>query len=277
MRIERHKITHPGIERIYTEALKRLSDYQAAARERAGSLTYLKSVCQQVAFCGSVLAPEAPEIGRALRMVSQTCAAVFAVANSQGQSVTVPLGEGPAATYSGVKADESTVNALLWLNGYMYATLCHDAESLKILCATPVATLRASSTKSAAYDYLLIEALQRWHTGQEGVAEGFIAAMQATEPGQPDIVSPTFTLHIDVPWIQCLFYAAAEQSEFGEALANGVGLHKKYWAKTATRRDDWDGFLSFPMLAAAALAHRRNLPFDVDSEYLPMRLVRGDF
>lgn len=277
MRIERHKITHPALDRNYTWALGQVSTSLPSARARVGSLALYKSACSTVANCGSVIAPEGPEIGRALRLAAQACAALFAVANAQGQAVTVPLGEGPPTTYTDAKADESNVNAILWLSGYMYAALCRDSESLKILCATPVDMLRASTTRSPEYDYLLIQALQAWHNGQPGVAEGFIAAMQATDPDRPDIISPAFTLHIDVPWIQCLLYAAATQPEFGEALSNGISLHKKYWGKTEKRRDDWDGFLSLPLLSAAALAFQRNLPFDVDSEYLPMRLVRGEF
>ncbi len=98
--------------------------------------------------------------------------------------------------------------------------------------------------------------------------------MTATDPHQPDIRDPDFTLHIDVPLIDCLLYAIAEQPEFGEKLAKGLELHKKYWTLTEDTRDDWDGMVSLPLLTAAAIATDRGLKFDIDSGYLPMRFVK---
>lgn len=277
MRIERHPIDASRIEKSYAYALKEFSECLPSARARASSLTFLISACGNIATCGSVVAPGAPEIGRALRVSSQAHAALMAIANAHGASVTVPLGADAPVTYADVKDDGSTVNGRRWLEGFSLATLCRDAASLKILAATSVSMLRASSTKSPEYRYQLIEGLQRWLTKQPGTVQHFMEAMKATDPARPDILDPDFTLHIDVQWMRSLLYAISEESDFGEALSSGVSYHKKYWTRSEELREDWDGFLSFRLLAAAALGFDRKLPFDVDSEYLPMRLVRGEF
>lgn len=274
--IERHPINLPRFEKIYHDSVKEFHDFLASARERPSSLTLLLSTCSTVFSCGSVLTTAPPEIGQALRVAAQASAALFAMANAKGEPVSVPLGAEPAK-YASPKPDESSTNAGRWLQGYLYATICRDKASLKLLCSTPLATLRASSTKSPEYKYLLVDALQSWHRGQEDVANRFIAAMDATDPHRPDIADSDYTLRIDVPMITCLLYAAAAQPDFGEKLANGVASHKKFWTLTEDLSEDWDGFLSIPLLAAAALAFDGHLSFEVDSAYLPMRLVKGEF
>ncbi len=162
MKIERHPFQVSRLEKGYANAREEVADTLPSARVRASSLTLLIDACSNLIYCGSVVDPEAPGLGETVHIASQASAALMAMGIADGAAVTVPLGPGEPVTYAPGKVDESSLNARRWLEGFRFATICRDTASLKVLCSVPVARLRASTTKSPEYRYLLIEALQSW-------------------------------------------------------------------------------------------------------------------
>ncbi|MEU4504031.1 immunity 49 family protein [Streptomyces sp. NPDC024089] len=57
-----------------------------------------------------------------------------------------------------------------------------------------------------------------------------------------------------------------------QALAEALELHKAYWS-TPERSGDIAGFLALGPLAIACLAYDAGFPVEVESEYLPVRLL----
>jgi hypothetical protein len=274
MKISRPDVDLPRIHSSFDYAQQEMRDFLTASRQHPRSLTLLISTARTAAGCGAVVAPDSEDVLRALRLSSQAHAALFALASSRENRVTVPLGEGEPITYVDQKADSSTTNVFRWLNGFYLAALCRDQNSMKVLFETPIEVLRSSSTRNPEYRFLLAEALHLWWNRAEGVPQKFIDTMQATDPERSDVLDESYTLLLDVPAIQCLLYAIAGESDFGQALFDAAQSHKKYWTKTKDRRNDWDGFLSIPLLATAVLAHDRGVAFDLDCDYVPLQLVR---
>ncbi|MEU8626683.1 immunity 49 family protein [Streptomyces sp. NPDC048669] len=64
----------------------------------------------------------------------------------------------------------------------------------------------------------------------------------------------------------------ANSKKLNEALAEALELHRAYWG-SPERADDIAGFLALGPLAVACLAHDAGFPIEVESEYLPVRLL----
>ena len=99
--------------------------------------------------------------------------------------------------------------------------------------------------------------------------------MKATDPERPDL-DKMWTLQIDVPLIQTLFYAVSNDKRFSEALLAAVEKHKQRWSK-GKLKDDCEGFISLGLTAAACLAKGRGLEVNVESEYVPGYLIGDGF
>jgi hypothetical protein len=67
-----------------------------------------------------------------------------------------------------------------------------------------------------------------------------------------------------------------EASPFNEALVEALALHRQYWSRSEDVACDPRGYFSLSLTALAALAFDSGIPIMVDSDYLPMGLVRGD-
>ncbi len=267
MRIPRHPIADAArCEESYRRERDGLPGWVESVARRPDNLVGLARHALDLVRFGSVAAPQSPELPRALRVAAQALAGLFLVDSAGGQAVRLVLGE-TTVTCAG-PVEESLVHASRWITGFWLAIICRDSALLDALCRTPPARLRASSTQHPEYRYLLADALQGFWRGEQDTPARIIAAMRATDPNRPDVSARDWVLNIDVPLIQLLFYAVAEDPRFSQALAQGVELHKAYWSATAERRADWEGFVSFGLTALAVLGADRGLPVDVESEYL---------
>jgi hypothetical protein len=58
--------------------------------------------------------------------------------------------------------------------------------------------------------------------------------------------------------------------------ASALEDHKAFWSVIETRRRDPYGFIAWPLLAIASLASEFQMPIEVESDYLPPRLLYGE-
>jgi hypothetical protein len=98
-------------------------------------------------------------------------------------------------------------------------------------------------------------------------------ALTATDPDREDIRAWDWTLRLDVPRMELLFYALTRDNDFAGALDKAVVRHKEYWTKTEERRRDPIGFLAIELVSLAVIARDRQIPISIDSEYLPPSLI----
>lgn len=177
-----------------------------------------------------------------------------------------------------VHDDNSLINAGRWLNAFWLNLLCRKGEALAFVCHVPPAQLRASSTISPDYAHEMVRMCQALIAGDPKTADLLLRALEGTEPNRPDVFNPERTLFIDVQILNVLARALADDSvEFQRALTEALELHQEYWTADEDRRGSWQGFLPLELLAIAGYAYDRGLRFRVESPYLPMWLVRGQF
>jgi hypothetical protein len=277
MRIKRHKIDMEGLEEHFRRWVRpTLESTVQAAKERPVNLDLLSSRSLEIAQYLSLLEPTSPELGAMLRLAARASAALFQLAASGGAPVRAPLDGDEPVLLSG-RVAESTASGGAWIDGFFQAAACRDARSQAALCGVPTALLRASTTTNAEYGYLMVDALKAFAASAPEASKLILAALEATDPEGMDPRLVEYDLYIDVPLLRLLFYVNARDGEFAEALPEALRHHRQYYSRGQKRRDDPKGFMPVGLLGLAALAHDRGIPFDVQSEYLPPHLVRGDF
>jgi hypothetical protein len=227
----------------------------------------------------SVVDPGSPDIVRGLRLAARAGSALFAVAASEGRPVQVELGDRGPITFSG-KVDRSLAHATRWVTAFCLGLICRDVRALDALCAVPTKLLRGSGTRCPEYVYLTVDALRNMITlaeGRDGTTRHILEAMNATDPRRDDVHAPDWTSHLDVPFLELLFFVHGnDDAEFAPRLVKALEMHREFWASDDGQRRSWNGFLAVNLLGLAAFAHHRAMAFEVDSEYLPMSLARGE-
>jgi hypothetical protein len=271
-RVQRHTVDLEFCKQIFSEACRDVASSLAWACRVSRNIAFLISNVLRAVGEGSVVTNRSPDLVRYLRLAAQAHAAHFAATGTL--PVTVPLGEGEPVTYASAP-DESTVHVYTWIEGFFLAALCRDGASLDLLCRAPVEPMRRSSTRNPEYRYVFREALRAFWCRDIDPGALAVQAMHLTDPDRDDIYSREYTLYIDVHLIRLFFFVHAKDADFGDGLVLALRDHKTYWSKKG-RSHLPDGFLALHLLGLAALAYDRGIPFEVESEYLPMWLVTGE-
>lgn len=273
MKIPRHEIDARSLQAEYVRTTDALPGFIEAARRDANNLGLLITNAQHAAALASVIAPVSPDLLRWTRLAAQAHVALFTTATADSSPVTVRLGEGETARLQG-PIDESLVYASRWIRAFHLALLVRDTNGLDQLCLVPDALLRASSTRSPDYYYSWVEAARLVWLQDRGAGGKILETMNLTDVNEIEFHNPDWVLDIDVPLIELLFYVHTENDDFAGALPKSVGHFKNYWSRTAENRKDSEGFLALGLLGLTAFAHEREMKFDVQSDYLPLTLVR---
>ncbi|MFD9333631.1 immunity 49 family protein [Streptomyces sp. NPDC060028] len=168
---------------------------------------------------------------------------------------------------------QSYANAGNWLTTLWFVAICRDRHRMDAMCQIPLDLLRSSGAEGDEYVYHWVDALQTYWREQPGLPEKLTAAI---EQSHPDIVTIT-----PRDLLQCVLYPPVnlfhqflrkDHDGFNKALVEALELHKAYWS-TPERSGDIAGFLALGPLAIACLAYDAGFPIEVESEYLPVRLL----
>jgi len=275
-RLSRHPVDVGEIRSRVLVLEPHLAAKLAAARKNLILCNSLKF--QALGFAGQtiVLDPESSEASRWLRIGSQAVVAIFQGATATNDDVEVQLGVGPLVRApSTVTADLHDVGN--WTDGFFMAAICREQSLLDTLCRVPMALLRGSATRSLEDSYLFADALQlHWKRQSESRVRA-LAALQAAE--RQDLPAPTVraTRELAVPQIRVfLCLLDGEAGRFNESLARALELHRQFWSHSESVARDPRGYFSLRLTGLAVLAHDAGMPVTVESDYLPMVLVRGD-
>jgi hypothetical protein len=266
MKIQRHKIDVEAIREDFDRESKRLPEFLPYAKTNPSALSIIASIALNLVRFGSAAAPGSALLRYGLTVAAQSLTSIFAVDRATGENVEILLGD--ERMILPCKIDKSIVEASKWISAFWLGIICRDSQQLNSLCETSIERLRQSPTTNPEYRYLLVEALQAFWRGSPDIGKRLVATMAATDPEREDIRAPDWVLKLDLPLIQSLFHVLARDEEFGETFVQALKLHKEYWTASQKRKKDWDGFVSFGLTAIATLAREREVPFEVESNYL---------
>ena len=265
IRVQRHRIKPYAVGCGLDYSLKSLEARRSAAFRSASNLSMRMRSAMDVGIVACMEAPKSVHL-KAFHEAAQAGAALFAFAN--GYRGELPVGDQRLKFVE--PPDESHIHTGKWETAFYLNLLCRDSNGLNLLCEVPVDLLRKSSTTGPEYSFKLVDALKAvWKTDPRAVSILTEAMLAATS------VDSDFTIYLDSHRMALI--GLAGDSDFEELLANGLKDHKEYWTASKDRRIDPHGFVSIPLCAIAAFAYDNHVPFQLDSEYLPMRLVDGSF
>jgi hypothetical protein len=275
--IHRHPIDPALVQRWYDDAEARLPAQIEAARGDINQLGEMVQRAIQAANCAAELGHEPQAVFDFLQIACGGNTAIFAAATPGQLPITVFL-DGTDVEYQTAPSAE-LVRADRWLNGFFLAVLCRDVESQQLLERVTPEMLRGGASERPEYEYRFAEAVLAVFAGdKKGAADKVIAAMEATDPERIPSPQVPAALSLGVPLISAFWSALAKTAKksFQEALTFAIVRHKEYWADEGLGEKAYEGFLSIPLLGVAALAYDQDVPFEVDSDYVPQSLVRGD-
>jgi len=241
---------------------------EADVKDAVGSSSNLSILATNALALGSyasVVEPQGADIETSLRLACDALQCHFRVGVDRSEPIECQL-NGQSVRYS-TAIDESKIEATKWLNAYWLSIILHDAEGLNELCKVPIETIRRSTTRHPEFRLLFVEALMSYWQERDTTGQLLLKSMKATDPEKFD-VPKSWTLHIDVPLIHSFSYAVSEDGRFQDAMVEAIKKHKKFWSSTASRKDDWEGFLSLGLSAVSAIGVGRRCTMDVQSEYL---------
>ena len=222
----------------------------------------------------SVTAPDSPELGRVVRLASQVATAIFVLADATpGSEQEIELGAGrrvrlPATGFA-APPDLTT-----WLGAFHLACVTRDREALDRLCLVPVSRMRQPGPGGESL-VLAVDALQRLWRGDQDTADRLRAALDAADPDRLEGAAAQVTgiLAAELELVYRLMLQDAEA--FTAMLATALERHRAYWSQSDRARDP-HGFIAWGPLAIACLAVDIGLDVQLDSGYLPARLLEGD-
>jgi hypothetical protein len=171
---------------------------------------------------------------------------------------------------------EQWTNAANWLTTLWLAMVCRERDRLRMLAGIPLDLLRTSGD---AYDDFVdpwVESLQMFWREEEGLFDRLTPALEATDPEQLRVTPAEYVLLKVWPTMRIFYHLVqGENEQFNDVLGDAVQLHKDYWTVNEERAKDPDGFIALGPLAMACLARDSDVAVEVESEYLPERLMSG--
>ncbi|MFD7920479.1 immunity 49 family protein [Streptomyces sp. NPDC059740] len=165
-----------------------------------------------------------------------------------------------------------------WLSAFWLALVCREKRRVNELCEVPVSLLRGADGAFDPYMYHWVEALQAYWTRHPSFEDKLVAAVEGTDPEVLRYGDAYGVLRLMYPPMAMLTQLAlGDEARFNEELANALRLHREYWTQDEDRELDLEGLVALGPLALAGLAKVGGLAVTVESEYLPMALLDGEW
>jgi hypothetical protein len=271
--IKRHSIDLNWVHKCLDGAADRTESGLAAAKRDLTHTNSLRNKVRMRAGQLAVVEPDSPEICRALRLGAEAMAALFKGAMCKETDVEVRLGgELTRVPVTNLVGFHHPGN---WTDGYFFAVICREYELLDVLCEVPIDLLRSSSSKAQECLYLFVDALQAYWRQEDSSPERLMAALEATDPKRVSEGSQDYVLNIMVPQMELVLRLMDHDAPgFNKALKFALERHNAYFKK-GKRPFDSDGYLALGALALASAAFEAGLTIEVESDYIPKRLIEG--
>ncbi|MFJ5229323.1 immunity 49 family protein [Kitasatospora sp. NPDC088391] len=209
-------------------------------------------------------------------LAMQIGAALFESATAESGPVDCRVGTDGEVLELPATGPQEYLDPVLWLNAFYLAVICREKERIRQLLSVPVEFLRASGAEIDEYVYKWIETLQLAWEHRPEAWDTLVAAIEGTAPEHARVASREVMLKLLHPPLELFrLYLHRETEEFNKSLATALTWHKEYWMGNEARALKSEGLVALAPLAMACLAFDADMPIDVDSEYLPIYLLKG--
>lgn len=159
------------------------------------------------------------------------------------------------------------------------AAILRDDEALAALAAVPptvLQTVRAVDGVSMLLDRAVAAAFRQRPEAEAVVGAALRALDDRRGKATGRVAGPVGANELEGELLCLRALVRGDSRELNQALFRALEDHKRRWSQPDAAEDAL-GFLAWGPLAIAAVAHDRGLRVEVQSDYLPLRLVLGDF
>jgi hypothetical protein len=278
MKITRHPVDVQRVTNVFQSRQEDLAESLECARRNSTTLDLLFRDASRIYLAGSVLAPNSPHVAHALTLAAQAGAALFLFQHIEDPPRPFVLGEGPPVVYV-QPAGSSSAAFFNWMTVFYLCLITRQTHLTDEVCRVPNDVFRHSDIVGAATeDYSYGDMLRAVWTHEHFTRTPIFVRVEAECRRNADTNrrKPNYVRLITLPYLQALRYLEERDDKgFAAALTEALQGHKEYWSHSKYRQE-FNGFVSVPLTAVAALAWDRGLRFAVDSDYLPLSWVRGD-
>jgi hypothetical protein len=242
----------------------------ALARPAPGvaDLERLVRVGVDAAAWRSAVDPAAPSIAASLRAAAAGAAALFTLAAlPAGGQAQLRFPDGDRLLTSTGFTDAA--DGLLWERGMFAAMASRSHEAVEVLSGVSTDLLRRSTTRTADWGYLRIEAFAAYGRRAPDALTRTTAASKATDATAAPASFKNFILDIAGPSLDLLYAVLTrDQAAFDSALDTALKGHKHYYSRGDGKRDIL-GQLALAPLALCVAARDAGLTVSIATDYLP--------
>jgi hypothetical protein len=277
MKITRHPVDLERVTKVFQSQLSYLEESLQRVRKAPTGLYLFFCNTETVYQAGSILAPDSPEVARTLKLAAQAGTALFMFQQIENPPRPFVLGEGPPVVYS-QPAGSSSADLFTWRKVFNLCVITRQVELSNELCRVSNEVFKHSDIVGAAEaDYRFADLLRAVWTQDCFTSHPAFADEEAEYSNASGTTAwARYARYLALPYLQVL-RRLEERDELGftAALAQALKGHKEFWS-SGKYRAEFDGFVSLPLTAAAALAWDRGMRFDLESDYMPGSWFRGD-
>jgi len=271
--IPRHDISERTkmIERMLDRYMKRLSNMTEAIKDRPENLgNYLGSSRTHLGYAVGLNRPK-EEVVKYLEMVKEFGRACFVTALGLDSEMSITLA-GEKFSFGSRKSTEY-IDVRSWELAFYCSVILRDKDSIEILSSIPEQVHREANAKASdECMYKKVTFLKGLYNSEAPISDLLVDAYtDAFAAGSEYVVK-----HIQ-PELKIYRSIFSEGEDLTENLTEAINLHKEYYS-TKDNYFDGNGWLSLPILAACVVAYGgKGLAVEVESDYIPSWLIRGEF
>jgi hypothetical protein len=173
------------------------------------------------------------------------------------------------------------INARSWVKAFYLACICREPQINDGLIEVPTDLLRESSKHGVhvgEYSYKQVEMLKAFWQNDPSfpniAVEALAASIDEKKLGENFI---DYALNIASYEISLLIHIHTEQEKFNDMLAEAVERHKHHFFRNEESSNDDRFFLALGPLAMASIAYMRDIPIEVESDYIPRCIIEDKY
>jgi Immunity protein 49 len=173
------------------------------------------------------------------------------------------------------------INARSWIKAFYLACICREPQINDSLIEIPTELLREASKHglhTGEYSYIQVEMLKAFWRNDPNfpniAVEALAASIDEEKLGENFI---DYALNIASCEISLLINIHTEQEKFNDMLAEAVERHKHYFFRKEESSNAARFFLALGPLAMASIAYMRDIPIEVESDYIPRCIIEDKY
>jgi len=172
-----------------------------------------------------------------------------------------------------------------WLRHLCVAITLRDNAAIQFLCSIKKEAFQNVRLANMPIDDVLMDFIQGMFDPEADHRSLILNMMESTGPENYTQMRANYVAQILLPMANLFMMALTnvDEEKYHDVWRNAVSSHQEYWSSDTELAEDYQGWISFPILAASVLMFDKKgykLPSDLsDAEkiYVPEWLVYGDF